>query len=177
MRQRQGDGGGCMYAFRICWCVVSEVVWVRFCTECQPMGAAGLSWGLSPSLTLVGRAFLSFFSFTGKQMSPATFFLTHTSQPIAASGRLTTSPSHRTHGTLMINKPYAIEAHFKAKNCFHFIHPFIFFMSDISVIQWSSKLKGWWMKTRNTNTKIMLKIFTVVKDTHLKTNTSVFKDA
>ena len=25
-QRRSGDGGGCMYAFRICWCVVSEVV-------------------------------------------------------------------------------------------------------------------------------------------------------
>lgn len=57
VRQQRSDGGGCMYAFSICWCVVSEVVRVGFCTNCQPMGAAGLSWGLSlsQSLTPVGR--------------------------------------------------------------------------------------------------------------------------
>ena len=108
-------------AFRICWCVETEVVWVRFCTSCQPIGAAGLSWGLSPSpsLTLVGRVsfFLSFFFFSGEQMSPATFFLTHSPQPIAARGRVTTSPSHSGEGALMINKRYSgggWEGEFKA---------------------------------------------------------------
>lgn len=35
------------------------------------------------------------------------FFLTHSPQPMAARGRLTTSPSHRREGALIINKRYA----------------------------------------------------------------------
>lgn len=72
VRQRRSDGRGCIYAFRICCRVVSEV---GFCTNCQPMRAAGLGWGLSlsPSLTSVGRMRLFLF-FYEKQMSPDRFF-------------------------------------------------------------------------------------------------------